>query len=103
MERNDVLGFISHFTKGGQWQAVIEAFTSGCCYWFAKVLELRFNGEIVYDQVNNHFAAQIDHRVYDITGDVTKKFISPWIPWVTYELGSGCRRGIERDCINFVR
>lgn len=67
------------------------------------MLELRFNGEIVYDQVNNHFAARIGNRVYDITGDVTKEFVSPWVQWSTYELGSGCRRGIERDCINFVR
>ncbi len=103
MDRNDVLGFISRFTRGGQRQEVTEAFTQGCCYWFAKVLELRFGGVIVYDPVNNHFATQIGHRVYDITGDVTEGFVSPWTAWSTYELGSGCRRGIERDCINFVR
>lgn len=103
MECDDVLDFISCFTLGGRRQEVAETFTSGCCYWFAKVLELRFGGAIVYDPVNNHFATQIGCRVYDITGDVTEEYVSPWVPWSTYELGSGCRRGIERDCINFLR
>ena len=48
-----------------------------------------------------HFAAQIGERVYDITGDVTDRALSPWQLWAGYEEGSSHRAGIIRDCILF--
>ncbi len=53
----DVLMFIGRFSTDGHnyRQEVIEAFTRGCCYWFAYILEARFGeqygAEIVTDYV----------------------------------------------------
>ena len=55
MTSKDVLGFISRFTRCGEYPQVIEAFTCGCCYWFAKILHLRFPvSEIVYGPAANY-------------------------------------------------
>ena len=72
----DVHRFIERFTEHGP--QVERCFCHGCCYWFAWVLTERFPGaEVVYDALSNHFAAQIGERVYDITGDVTDRALSP--------------------------
>jgi len=98
-----VNSFISRFTGSGKYEQVIEAFTCGCCYWFADILAKRFykdGPEIMYDQVINHFGTQICGRVYDITGDVTDDY--DWIPWKDLDDISLTQR-IERDCIMFER
>lgn len=96
----DIQRFIQRFRIHGK--QVEECFTQGCCYWFARILEERFQGaEIVYDAISNHFAARIDGRVYDITGEITHNALSPWEPWASYEEGSSHRAGIIRDCIQF--
>lgn len=98
-----VSSFIGRFTRSGKYDQVIEAFTCGCCYWFADILAKRFandNAEIMYDQVINHFGTQINGRVYDITGDVTDNFC--WVPWK--DMGDTILvQRIERDCIMFER
>lgn len=75
-------------------------FTQGCCFWFASILCERFptNSRIMYDQVMNHFVAEIDGRLYDITGDVTDSYnVEPWD-----ELDDDLlRQRIVRDCIMF--
>ena len=86
----DVHRFIERFTEHGP--QVERCFCHGCCYWFAWVLTERFPGaEVVYDALSNHFAAQIGERVYDITGDVTDRALSPWQLWAGYEEGSRAR------------
>ena len=52
----------------------------------------------MYDQVANHFVAEIDGRLYDITGDVTDAYkVEPWD-----ELEDDLLRSrIIRDCIMF--
>ena len=96
----DVHRFIERFTEHGP--QVERCFCHGCCYWFVWVLTERFPGaEVVYDALSNHFAAQIGERVYDITGDVTDRALSPWQLWAGYEEGSSHRAGIIRDCILF--
>lgn len=92
--------FIKRFAEHGP--QVEQCFTSGCCYWFAWILVQRFPGaEIVYGEVDNHFAARIGGRVYDITGDVTDRASASWKPWKSYEEGSSHRAGIVRNCILF--
>lgn len=95
---NEVIRFIRRFQRG---EAVTEAFTQGCCYWFAAILYWRFmddGAEIVYDEAANHFGALISGRVYDITGDVTESF--QWRSWS--ELNDESHRArIIRDCILF--
>lgn len=49
-------------------------FLNGCCYWFAWILERRFQDEdprIQYEPVDGHFVTKIGDRLYDIRGDVT--------------------------------
>ena len=52
-----VLKFISHF-KGAR-----ETFLHGCCYWFAWILQERFNNrgwmvDIFHDPIEGHFVAR---------------------------------------------
>lgn len=87
---------------GGKRQQVVDAFTCGCCYWFARILYERFRlygaSEIVYDQVENHFGCRIDGRVYYICGDVTEQY--DWDSWPIQGDPSHTNR-ILRDCIEF--
>jgi hypothetical protein len=93
----EVSNFLQRFHSDNNVDVV---FTCGCCYWFALILYLRFQGRsrIMYDQVENHFVTEIDGRIYDITGDVTGKYqVEPWD-----ELDdSSLKRRIVRDCIMF--
>jgi hypothetical protein len=72
------------------------------CYWFAKILNDRFNeeseNEIVYDEVHNHFGCLINERIYDITGDVSDKY--NWLHWSIYPTKDPCLyQHLMRDCI----
>lgn len=103
----DVLSFIDRFTENGTKQEVIDTFSYGCCYWFAKILWCRFvhytsNCDIVYDQVINHWACEIEGRIYDIRGDITDHSAFNWEVWhvVTYNDPALSER-LYRDCIDF--
>jgi len=102
MINKEVLSFISRFTSKGRYEQVIAAFTQGCCYWFAVILQTRFEKYspiIMYDYIINHFATKIGNRIYDITGDVTDKYT--WFPWdeLNDEVISVTK--VTRDCIMF--
>lgn len=102
----DVLGFISRFTNDGKRFQVIDCFTKGCCYWFAYILLVRFwsepyRAEMVYDQVENHFGCRIGGRVYDITGDVTRRYV--WRPWDKVKANDAAlANSVFRNCVNFI-
>lgn len=107
--RQTILNFIARFTNNGKRQEVIECFSCGCCYWFAKILWDRFtfevidtNSDIVYDPIINHWACRIDNRIYDITGDITDNKEYSWHDWniFMYQDISLTKR-LYRDCINF--
>ena len=72
----NILQFIEKFSDFGN--QVVECFTEGNCFWFAKVLAMEFDGVIYYDPIVGHFATMIDGVMYDITGAVenTGDFIS---------------------------
>jgi hypothetical protein len=103
--RDIVLRFIERFTNSGTKEEVIDIFTNGCCYWFAKILFERFadsdfSTHVVYDEVANHFGCYIDGAVYDITGDITDKYT--WRSW--YDVNHTDKlhaERISRDCIYF--
>lgn len=102
----DVLMFIGRFSTDGNStrNEVIDAFTHGCCYWFAYILVERFKNEynsyIVIDYIANHFAASIDGRVYDITGEVPTMY--NWEKWEDcYEDDINLYDYITKDCIMF--
>lgn len=97
--QNEIKEFIERFTLKNKLQDTIMTFTQGCCFWFAYILHTRFpNSVIMYDPVINHFVTEIEHRLYDITGDVTEQY--QVVCWDTYpdELE---KKRIIRDCINF--
>lgn len=95
---NEVLDFIANFNPGGDCQEVIDVFTCGCCYWFAFILTHRFPvSELMYDEVENHFAARIGDRIYDITGDITGR--GGMVPWSSID-DELLVQHIIRDCIN---
>lgn len=96
---NEVMKFIDRFTLRGKLSEAITSFTCGCCYWFAFIMCNRFSEAIMmYDPVINHFVAQIDSRLYDISGEVTQKY--KVVRWDTYPDELENKR-IIRDCVNF--
>ena len=104
-KRTDILDFIANFSKerGHDRNEVIDIFLNGCCFWFAKILELRFAEEcdtdILYDYLGSHFACKLDDRVYDITGDITDQ-PREWHQWAdAEEYDSTRRKRIVRQCI----
>ena len=72
----NILHFIKKFSDFGN--QVVECFTEGNCYWFARILAIEFMGTIYYDPIVGHFATMINGVLYDITGVVenTSDFIS---------------------------
>ena len=89
-------------SKSGRKDQKSGDFTCGCCCQFAKILHLRFPvSEIVYGPAANYFAAKIDGRIYDITGDVTEQGKREL--WSEYELGFSFRDGVVKECIMFCR
>ena len=93
--------FINHFHKVSPSDDITEVFTSGCCYWFAFILCKRFpNTKMMYDPIENHFAAQIGNKLYDITGDVTKYY--HMIPWSLFNDELEKQRIIDY-CIDFTK
>ena len=71
-----ILQFIKKFSDFGS--QVVDCFTKGNCYWFARILAIEFMGAIYYDPIVGHFATMIGEVLYDITGVVenTSNFIS---------------------------
>lgn len=75
-------------------------FTSGNCYYFAIILKERFNGEIYYLPIANHFVCKINNNYYDITG-IASMNESP-IRWESYKnIDNKNYNIISRDCITF--
>ena len=104
-----VINFINHFTDRNRRPQVIDTFLDDCCYWFAEILWQRFSFEkdvneceIIYDPFINHWACQINEKIYDIRGDITTHLVYSWEKWEEYEKINelGTYR-LYRDCINF--
>lgn len=102
--KEEILNFIKRFQNEG----TIKTFTQGCCYWFAKILDDRFNFDrpevnIYYNAIDNHFATLIELHLYDITGDLGDiRELSGWEDWWTFmEKDELVTERIFRDCIDF--
>jgi hypothetical protein len=67
---NMVLKFISKFKKYNS-DALEYTFMNGYCYYFSIILQERFGGEILYDQIEGHFLFLYKDNLYDIRGNVT--------------------------------
>ena len=91
-----VLAFIGKFSLGR------DCFLYGCCYWFAVILLTRFrdfDGETVlmYNMVENHFAAKIDGVLYDASGAISEKDFFPFS--YLKEIDSLLYSRIVKDCV----
>lgn len=94
-----ILDFIRQFRDLG----AENTFSNGMCYYFTIILRRRFgssNCPIMYDQVANHFATEIEGRIYDITGDITDNPEYHWERWSDVKKQDpALAKIIRRDCI----
>lgn len=85
--------FIAPFRK----PEVIDTFTNGYCYYFAQILNIRFNSylwhpaEIYYNPVDCYFACLIGNKLWDINGVISDDIIDyktnihdNWYRWSYY-------------------
>ncbi len=96
--------FIEDFKKFGTGKEIIDCFSYGYCYWFARILLERFGeGEIMYCPVDNHFVYAAFGRVFDITGDCTAKYrgsyMTTWASYKEMEDGSTHLDGLIKNCV----
>ena len=92
---DEVIKFVEHFQNLG----TIDIFTNGCCYWFARILNERFLGLIMYNPIDNHFATLVNAKLYDITGEIP--WTDEWKEWREYEkLDPLETKRIYKYCIN---
>ena len=77
-----VNNFIHNF-KALHPKEIEESFLYGNCYWFAHILTTRFDGDIVYLPIENHFLALIDQKFYDISGKVEPT--TKWVYWTDFQ------------------
>lgn len=90
--------FLDRFHKSDDIDTI---FTSEACYWFAYILYRRFirdGATLMFANSDNHFGTKINGKVYDITGEVTRKY--DWRPWLEFGDEKEKER-IMRDCIMF--
>lgn len=99
-KRDLIEDYIQQFRQFGT--DVVDCFSNGMCYQFMVILRKRFGPFCttpVYDEVMNHFATEIDGRIYDISGDITDNQEYHWKRWtqVAADDWKHAQR-IRRDC-----
>jgi hypothetical protein len=98
-QEKEVVDFITDF-KAMHPAEVEDVFLHGYCYWFAKILEERFEGIIYYMPIDNHFITRIGKEYYDIRGKLNGDEFNPCCPWSEYKHTDSLEVGrIYRDCI----
>lgn len=78
---HEVLNFIKA-VKGNHPVEIENVFSNGFCYWFAKILELRFNGVIMFNPDTVHFATLIEEQMFDVNGLIDAN--GTWYNWNEY-------------------
>lgn len=75
--------------------------TTGNCYYFAKILQARFpEGRIWYEVIYGHFVYELYYQFYDWTGKVKSSADKKYIPWDELdEYDPYVKERIIRDCI----
>lgn len=88
---------INKFING--FKPVKDFFLNGYCYWFAKLLEDRFNGVIYYMPIKNHFISRINGHYYDANGKIEPD--ETVYLWSVYEIKNPIEaKRITKYCIN---
>ena len=77
---SEIEKFIEDFKIYNYNDSIVRTFTNGYCYWFAFILNIVFDGTIVYLPVKNHFIFYKDSYAYDINGfyDLNDKIFIEW-------------------------
>lgn len=91
---NEVLYFIRKF-RGAE-----DTFLNGCCYWFAEILERRFHGRKMYNPIENHFACDIEGKLFDVTGEIDPTGFEDWGLFMGKD--ELLTKRLVRDCIDIV-
>lgn len=101
---DEIIQFINRFTDSGKRTEVIDCFANGCCYWFAHILNKRFEpSNIVHDPIVGHFACYIDGKIYDITGNITDQG-RDWDLWDAFMIVEPkVARHIYESCALFIK
>ena len=98
--REEILKTINTF-KSADPAAAEYKYLNGDCYVFAQALASKFNGEIFYLPIDNHFIAQIDNNFYDIRGIVPTDGLDECYSWSLYQLMDPLDADrVEYYCIN---
>lgn len=71
-----ILELINDIKKNCGYQNPVYTFTHGKCYEFAKKLQYIVGGEIIYLTKHEHAVLLYHGKLYDVTGNVTKKYIN---------------------------
>lgn len=88
---NEILDFISEFSSV---RGSIKLFTQGECYWFARILDIRFGKsdigskyktEIYYNDIEDHFICKIENNFYDIRGLLKSEMVKGYESWEKYQ------------------
>lgn len=82
VKTHEVLQFIDAIKRRYPYE-IEDTFSNGFCYWFAKILELRFGGIIYFNPVIIHFAILIEGQLFDITGLIEAD--KNWFNWEDYQ------------------
>ena len=108
MIEEKILCFIEKFRNvGNNPEVIISNFTSGNCYWFALILYERFvhnvlysEIEIMYNQIDGHFACRIKDNIYDITGKIDSKEYNNYGSWMQLQYTDpSLWRRVYFDCV----
>lgn len=83
--RNKIIQTIQLF-KIKDTRAIEEKYLCGDCYVFAEALSKKFNGEIYYLPIDNHFITKISGDFYDIRGLVPDEELYECYEWETYKI-----------------
>jgi len=86
----DVLDFINGFYEHDRGCVIYDTFMRGYCYYFAVILKERFGGTILYASYDGHFIIDIDGEHYDVTGNVTGRFIGLTEDYYEKSIMEGC-------------
>lgn len=64
--------YVENFIREISGDTKTDAFTNGYCFHFAAILEKMFDGMIMYDPIDNHFAFLLnsDASLYDASGKI---------------------------------
>ena len=91
---NEVLDFIKRrFPNDCNWM-------DGNCFYFAKILNIRFGGTIWYDTIYGHFVIKIDDVMYDWQGVVDDNKKHNYVYWNRFDnYDTTQQQRIIRDCI----